>query len=86
MQQMAGNMSVLSPFVFNQFGAYGAYAQVCIELQYTLHIVPGLLHRCITLFIAFSSRHRVILELAFKTFSQQSRNKILLKKQPLLVT
>ncbi|XP_076631181.1 CUGBP Elav-like family member bruno 3 isoform X3 [Colletes latitarsis] len=27
MQQMAGNMSLLSPFVFNQFGAYGAYAQ-----------------------------------------------------------
>lgn len=28
MQQMAGNMSLLNPFVFNQFGAYGAYAQV----------------------------------------------------------
>lgn len=27
MHQMAGNMSLLSPFVFNQFGAYGAYAQ-----------------------------------------------------------
>ncbi|XP_076395451.1 CUGBP Elav-like family member 4 isoform X4 [Megachile rotundata] len=27
MQQMAGNMSILNPFVFNQFGAYGAYAQ-----------------------------------------------------------
>ncbi|XP_044740778.1 CUGBP Elav-like family member 4 isoform X6 [Chrysoperla carnea] len=27
MQQMAGNMSLLNPFVFNQFGAYGAYAQ-----------------------------------------------------------
>jgi CUG-BP- and ETR3-like factor len=25
---MAGNMSLLNPFVFNQFGAYGAYAQV----------------------------------------------------------
>jgi CUG-BP- and ETR3-like factor len=31
MQQMAGNMSLLNPFVFNQFGAYGAYAQVCSE-------------------------------------------------------
>ncbi|KAG8231437.1 hypothetical protein J437_LFUL000154 [Ladona fulva] len=28
MQQMAGNMSLLNPFVFNQFGAYGAYAQI----------------------------------------------------------
>lgn len=28
MQQMAGNMSLLNPFVFNQFGAYNAYAQV----------------------------------------------------------
>lgn len=29
MQQMAGNMSLLNPFVFNQFGSYGAtYAQV----------------------------------------------------------
>ncbi|KAL1132764.1 hypothetical protein AAG570_010716 [Ranatra chinensis] len=33
MQQMAGNMSLLNPFVFNQFGAYGAYAQVNIEMQ-----------------------------------------------------
>lgn len=31
MQQMAGNMSLLNPFVFNQFGGYGAaYAQVRI--------------------------------------------------------
>ena len=28
MQQMAGPMNLLNPFVFNQFGAYGAYAQV----------------------------------------------------------
>lgn len=28
MQQMAGHMNLLNPFVFNQFGAYGAYAQV----------------------------------------------------------
>uniref|UniRef100_T1J4K4 RRM domain-containing protein n=1 Tax=Strigamia maritima TaxID=126957 RepID=T1J4K4_STRMM len=27
MQQMAGNMGLLNPFVLNQFGAYGAYAQ-----------------------------------------------------------
>ncbi|XP_076183398.1 CUGBP Elav-like family member bruno 3 isoform X5 [Ptiloglossa arizonensis] len=27
MQQMAGNMSLLNPFVFNQFGTYGTYAQ-----------------------------------------------------------
>ncbi|XP_046682528.1 CUGBP Elav-like family member 4 isoform X2 [Homalodisca vitripennis] len=32
MQQMAGNMSLLNPFVFNhQFGAYSAYAQVSPE-------------------------------------------------------
>ena len=31
MQQMAGNMGLLNPFVFNQFGSYGTYAaaQVC---------------------------------------------------------
>ncbi|KAH9367623.1 hypothetical protein HPB48_009994 [Haemaphysalis longicornis] len=28
MQQMAGNMGLLNPFIFNQFGAYGAYAQL----------------------------------------------------------
>ncbi|XP_072938530.1 CUGBP Elav-like family member 3-B [Epargyreus clarus] len=33
MQQMAGNMSLLNPFVFNQFGAYGTYAQVISEQQ-----------------------------------------------------
>jgi len=27
MQQMAGNMGLLNPFVFNQFGTYGGYAQ-----------------------------------------------------------
>ncbi|XP_053976160.1 CUGBP Elav-like family member 4 isoform X3 [Hylaeus anthracinus] len=27
MQQMAGNMSLINPFMFNQFGAYSAYAQ-----------------------------------------------------------
>ncbi|XP_073983881.1 CUGBP Elav-like family member bruno 3 isoform X10 [Rhodnius prolixus] len=32
MQQMAGNMSLLNPFVFNQFGTYGAYAQVINEV------------------------------------------------------
>lgn len=32
MQQMAGNMSLLNPFVFNQFGAYGAYAQVIFNI------------------------------------------------------
>ena len=31
MQQMAGNMSLINPFVFNQFGPYGAYAQVRIK-------------------------------------------------------
>lgn len=31
MQQMAGNMSILNPFVFNQFGAYSTYAQVITE-------------------------------------------------------
>lgn len=32
MQQTAANMGLINPFVFNQFGAYGAaYAQVSIE-------------------------------------------------------
>ena len=37
MQQMAGNMGLLNPFVFNQFGSYGTYAaaQVC----YLKHIL-----------------------------------------------
>ncbi|ROT69801.1 putative CUGBP Elav-like family member 4-like [Penaeus vannamei] len=30
---MAGNMGLLNPFVFNQFGAYGAYAQVNVTEQ-----------------------------------------------------
>lgn len=34
MQQMAGNMSLINPFVFNQFGPYGAYAQVGWPLLY----------------------------------------------------
>lgn len=32
MQQMAGNMGLLNPFIFNQFGAYGAYAQVSLMI------------------------------------------------------
>ncbi|XP_032784972.2 CUGBP Elav-like family member 3 isoform X7 [Daphnia magna] len=28
MQQMAGNMGLIHPFVFNQFGTYGSYAQL----------------------------------------------------------
>lgn len=46
MQQMAGHMNLLNPFVFNQFGAYGAYAQVrliCLNteiyLTYQLKII-----------------------------------------------
>nr|XP_037870285.1 CUGBP Elav-like family member 3 isoform X4 [Bombyx mori] len=33
MQQMAGNMGLLNPFVFNQFGTYNTYAQVITEQQ-----------------------------------------------------
>ncbi|XP_054717058.1 CUGBP Elav-like family member 4 isoform X1 [Uloborus diversus] len=33
MQQMAGNMGLLNPFMFNQFGAYGAYAQVDLNIM-----------------------------------------------------
>lgn len=33
MQQMAGHMNLLNPFVFNQFGPYGAYAQVNIKKE-----------------------------------------------------
>ncbi|XP_043217295.1 CUGBP Elav-like family member 3-B isoform X4 [Amphibalanus amphitrite] len=36
MQQMSGNMGLLSPFVFNQFGAYGTYAQVVDNQQAAL--------------------------------------------------
>ncbi|CAH2236709.1 jg20927 [Pararge aegeria aegeria] len=44
MQQMAGNMSLLNPFVFNQFGAYGTYAQVITE-QVDLQPGVGMLPR-----------------------------------------
>ncbi|CAG2164212.1 unnamed protein product [Oppiella nova] len=40
MQQMAGNMGLLSPFVFNQFGAYGAYAQL-MQQQAALMAAAG---------------------------------------------
>ena len=37
MQQMAGNMGLLSPFVFNQFGNYGTYAtQVAHDVRITI--------------------------------------------------
>lgn len=39
MQQMAGNMSLLNPFVFNQFGAYSTYAQVITE-QVSMANIP----------------------------------------------
>lgn len=38
MQQMAGHMNLLNPFVFNQFGAYGAYAQVNLSQALLLAI------------------------------------------------
>lgn len=40
MQQMAGNMGLLNPFVFNQFGAYGAYAQVYLykSIEFISHL------------------------------------------------
>ncbi|XP_026848021.1 CUGBP Elav-like family member 4 isoform X4 [Drosophila persimilis] len=40
MQQMAGHMNLLNPFVFNQFSPYGAYAQVSgMQLQLQLHLL-----------------------------------------------
>ncbi|XP_037091989.1 CUGBP Elav-like family member 3-A isoform X2 [Pollicipes pollicipes] len=36
MQQMAGNMGLLSPFVFNQFGTYGTYTQFVDSQQAAL--------------------------------------------------
>ena len=40
MQQMAGNMGLLNPFVFNQFGSYGTYAtQVWNFISYMLSYV-----------------------------------------------
>ena len=37
MQQMAGNMGLLNPFVFNQFGSYGTYAAA--QVRYLKHIL-----------------------------------------------
>ncbi|XP_064471447.1 CUGBP Elav-like family member 4 isoform X3 [Ornithodoros turicata] len=50
MQQMAGNMGLLNPFIFNQFGAYGAYAQDQLpattgeQAQYLPHVGRALYH------------------------------------------
>ncbi|KAL1419801.1 hypothetical protein MTO96_004713 [Rhipicephalus appendiculatus] len=50
MQQMAGNMGLLNPFIFNQFGAYGAYAQEQLpattgeQAQYLPHVGRALYH------------------------------------------
>ena len=42
MQQMAGHMNLLNPFVFNQFGPYGAYAQVRLyEILFSLLLFPS---------------------------------------------
>lgn len=44
MQQMTGHMNLLNPFVFNQFGPYGAYAQVCSSTTFTLkYCIPLIL-------------------------------------------
>ena len=37
MQQMAGNMGLLNPFVFNQFGSYGTYAAQVRNIFFTLN-------------------------------------------------
>ena len=37
MQQMAGNMGLLNPFVFNQFGSYGTYAAQVQDIFFTLN-------------------------------------------------
>ena len=42
MQQMAGNMGLLNPFVFNQFGSYGTYAQVTHGRQSYLELTIDL--------------------------------------------
>lgn len=53
MQQMAGHMNLLNPFVFNQFGAYGAYAQVNYHLlkkyvdEITVKKPKNVCHECI---------------------------------------
>nr|XP_037278583.1 CUGBP Elav-like family member 4 [Rhipicephalus microplus] len=50
MQQMAGNMGLLNPFIFNQFGAYGTYAQEQLpattgeQAQYLPHVGRALYH------------------------------------------
>lgn len=47
---MAGNMGLLNPFIFNQFGAYGAYAQEQLpattgeQAQYLPHVGRALYH------------------------------------------
>ena len=40
MQQMAGNMGLLNPFVFNQFGSYGTYAAQVRNIFFTLNQFP----------------------------------------------
>lgn len=38
MQQIAGKMGLLNSFMFNQFGAYGAYAQVSARAQHSVRL------------------------------------------------
>ena len=45
MQQMASNMGLLNPFVFNQFGSYGTYAAqvsfILIKVLKTFHPISN---------------------------------------------
>lgn len=62
MQQMAGHMNLLNPFVFNQFGAYGAYAQVKMRFK-----------RCISNFNWFFIKFSIFSSRSFFSFSQQQQ-------------
>ncbi|XP_022254324.1 CUGBP Elav-like family member 4, partial [Limulus polyphemus] len=43
MQQMVGNMGLVSPFVLSQFGAYSAYAQALVVVCGTFYLEPRIL-------------------------------------------
>lgn len=63
MQQMAGHMNLLNPFVFNQFGAYGAYAQV-IRPNPHLHTDYVVTQICISLSICFQQQQAALMAAA----------------------
>lgn len=64
MQQMAGHMNLLNPFVFNQFGAYGAYAQVIFEAAHVRPIHRRSIVSSLPLFLSIQQQQAALMAAA----------------------